>query len=190
MPTPKFIVASGTDRVHLWGARADQLGVALFQGGARFSFDENVKVESPILVREGEWLGRNTDGKWRKAVSTAPSAYPVFLDPGAGRTDHEGGVSLIHAGVLTADTNMIGAEDEAWLVPQTELVAGALPTGHDFEGSIGLVPLAEASGGATDRWVCAIIQEVLGGGMYRISTCGYWSEPDNVPTTIPPTTTP
>ena len=193
MAVPKFEVETPLELIMRWAARADQLTAVLFEGGKRYIFDENVKVESKLLPREGEWLGRDpSTGKWRKAVSTVPSAFPVFLDPGAGRTDHEGGIALLRCGGLpsiTARTNMIGFNDnEGNLRAGSELITGPLPTGHDFEGAIGLLPLSEDVG-PTERYVVAVVEEVLGAGMYRVTTVSYFANSASA-TSWPPTTTP
>jgi len=186
MAVPKFEIETPLEMLHLWGARADQLNAVLFEGGARYTFDENVKVESKLLPREGEWLGRDpATGKWRKATNLIPSCFPIFLDPGAGRTDHEGGIAIVRGGgiqPITARTNMIGYADNVLnLRAGSELVVGALPVGHDFAGAIGLVPLAEQlGGGAVMRYVVAVVEEVLGGGMYRITTVSYYSNAEVV----------
>jgi len=184
MAVPKFEIETPLELLHRWAARADQLAAVLYENGTRFNFDDNVKVENKLLPREGEWLGRNpSSGIWRKAVATVPSAFPIFLDPGAGRTDHEGGITILRgAGIqpITARTNMIGWADNVLnLRAGSELVVGALPAGHDFEGAIGLIPLAEKLG-ATKYCVVAVVEEVLGDGMYRITTVSYKSNAEVV----------
>jgi len=193
MAVPKFEIETPLEKLFLWTARADQLASALFEGGTKYTWDDNVKVENKLLPREGEWLGRNpSSGVWRKAVKTVPSAFPVFLDPGAGRTDHEGGLALVRgAGIqpITARTNMIGyVDDPLNLRAGSELIVGALPVGHDFAGAIGLIPLNEQVG-ATEYYVVAVVEEVLGAGMYRVTTVSYWSGTETA-TSVPPTTTP
>ena len=193
MPVPKFEIETPLEKLFIWTARADQLGAVLFEGGVRYTFDDFVKVESKLLPREGEWLGRNpASGQWRKSVSAIPSAFPIFLDPGAGRTDHEGGLALLRgAGIqpITARTNMIGYNDNPLnLRAGSELIVGSLPTGHDFEGAIGLLPLSEDAG-PTERYVVAVVEQVLGDGMYRITTVSYFASAASV-TSVPPTTTP
>ena len=136
-------------------------------------------MENKLLPREGEWLGRNpASGAWRKAIKTVSSAFPIFLDPGAGRTDHEGGITILRgAGIqpITVRTNMIGyVDDPLNLRAGSELIVGALPSGHDFEGAIGLIPLNEQLG-PTPYYVVAVVEEVLGDGMYRVTTVSYWS---------------
>lgn len=185
MPTPIFIVENSLEHLTRWPVLASQLAVALFEGGARFDFDGNVKVQNKILVREGEWLGRNADGLWTRSDPSKPLAFPVFLDPKL-RFDDEGGLVILR-GMLVARTNMIGADDADLLVPGCALVPGALPVDHDFEGSQGLLPLEEEAE-VDQKHVVAVIEEVLDDGVYRIMTTNYFA--DGGSEAVPPTTIP
>lgn len=142
----------------------EQVVDALKVDSGNYSFPNNTELQNGFLVREGEWLARQSDGKWGYAASSDPQALPVWLDP-AVRFDGEGGIAVIF-GLWVVKTNVIDTED---LAVQDELVVGALPEDHDvLPGGNGLVRLATKDADAY-HFVRAVVEEILADGYVLIS---------------------
>jgi len=189
---PRFDVLYETSTFYRKNVPPDELADALFEGGVRRSFKQNVLKLHTVLVREGEWVTFDAAGDLIKALPTRGPAWPVWQDPGAGRTDViEGGVTLVE-GRWVAITNMIddGFDDDGigGLQPGDELKVGALGPSHEFAGAQGLVPVNDAETGTF--LVVAIVEAVLANGFAVVSnvTANYPRTVNQVLTSLPPTT--
>lgn len=120
-------------------------------------FSDNIMTLNGFSVREGTWLAPNASAKIALATSTSFPAWPVWQDPGAGRTDAQGGITVLQ-GVWTVETNIIDLDG---LVVGDELSVGALPGDHPILPSLaaGLVTTASLSAG-TDHMVVAHVEKV------------------------------
>lgn len=188
-------LAPEVDPLYRPSAPVAEIGAALFVGGARRTFSGNVMSIAKLLVREGEWVTRNSvTGLFEKAIATRATAWPIWQDPGAGRTDSpEGGMTYL-MGIWSAATNMIDdgllSDGIGHLSPGDELKVGLLPAGHEFEGATGLLPVdANATG---TFFVVAHVEEVIDD---RVAIVGnqnahYFKTVTQVLTTPAPTTAP
>lgn len=203
---PRFEVmypAIGSNELVRRNAAPDDVALALFTGGVRRAFTGGVMTLSRMTVREGEWITRNSaTAKFEKAVATVALCWPVWQDPGAppgGRTDSaDGGLSFLQ-GLWTAGTNVIDdgllSSGIDGLSPGDELKVGVMPSGHDYEGLTGLVPVDAYATGTF--FVVAHVEEVLTGGRAVVTNqnAHYFKTVTQVlttpaPTTVPPTTAP
>jgi len=109
-------------------------------------FSDNIMTLNGFSVREGTWLSPNAQSKMALATSTSLPAFPVWQDPGAGRTDAQGGITVLQ-GVWTIRTNVINL---VGLAVGDELSVGALPANHPVLPSMaaGLVRLATLAAGS------------------------------------------
>lgn len=121
------------------------------------SFVDNVMVMNGITVREGQWVAYNGSGKIALASSTSKPAWPVWQDPGIGRTDvKQGGITVLQ-GFWTIKTNVINLTS---LAAGDELSVGTLPGGHAvLPSQNGLVRTASLASG-TQHTVVAHVEKV------------------------------
>lgn len=121
---------------------ADLVDALKVNNGQR-SFVDNVMVMNGITVREGQWVAFNGAGKIALATSTSRPAFPVWQDPGAGRTDvKQGGITVLQ-GYWTVKTNVVNLTG---LAPGNELSVGTLPVDHPvLPSQNGLVKLTSLS---------------------------------------------
>lgn len=189
---PRFDIIYEVDTWCRRNVEPDEIADALFENGVRRSFSHNVLTRNKVLVREGEWVTRDASGDLAKASSTRAPYWPVWQDPGSGRTDApDGGVTIVE-GKWVAITNMIddGFDDDGidGLQPGDELKVGVLGPLHDFAGKIGLVPVNDAETGTF--FVVAHVEEVLANG-YAVVTnqcANYKKTVTQALTSLPPTT--
>lgn len=136
---------------------ADVVDALKVNSGER-DFSDNIMTLNGFSIREGTWVAPNSAGKIALAASTSAPAWPVWQDPGAGRTDAQGGITVLQ-GTWTIETNII---DLTSLLVGDEVCVGALPGGHPVLPSMaaGLVRLAGLSSG-TEHFVVAHVEKVL-----------------------------
>lgn len=135
---------------------ADIVDALKVNSGQR-SFVDNVMILNGITVREGQWVAFNNQGKIALATSTSRPAFPVWQDPGAGRTDvKQGGITCLQ-GFWTVKTNVISLTA---LAPGNELAVGTLPNDHPvLPSQNGLVKLTGLSN-AVQHTVVALVEQV------------------------------
>lgn len=121
------------------------------------SFVDGVMIQNGITIREGQWVAYNGSGKIALASSTSKPAWPVWQDPGIGRTDViQGGITVLQ-GFWTCKTNVVSLTS---LAAGDELCVGTLPGGHAvLPSQNGLVRLASLSSG-TQHTVVAHVEKV------------------------------
>jgi len=126
-------------------------------------FSDNIMTLNGLSVREGQWVAKNVSNLIAIASSTTPLSWPVWQDPGAGRTDAQTGGLTVLQGKWTVKTNVIELTS---LAVQDELVVGALSGGHAILPSAagGLVRLADQSSG-TQHMVVAHVEKVESDGV-------------------------
>jgi len=157
MPSPIFkSVYPIMDLVRRNFEPADVVDALKVNSGDR-DFSDNIMTQPGFSVREGTWVSPNSAGKIALATSTSKPAWPVWQDPGAGRTDAQGGITVLH-GTWTVETNIINLTG---LVVGDDLCVGALPGGHPVLPSMaaGLVRLATLSSG-TSHLVVAQVEKI------------------------------
>jgi hypothetical protein len=134
---------------------ADLVDALKVNSGQR-SFVDNVMILNGITVREGQWVAFNGGGKIALATSTSKPAWPVWQDPGAGRTDvKQGGITVLQ-GFWTVKTNVI---ELTALAPGNELAVGTLSGGHPvLPSQVGLVKLTSLSTGVQHTVVACVEQ--------------------------------
>lgn len=147
---PRFEILYGVPTIVRRSAVAEDIAATYFVGGAARSFVDNTMVQNGITIREGEWIRVDpSTQKWVKGSPMQAPTWPVWQDPGVGRTDAPvGGISFIQ-GKWAAATNMItdGFHDGdaefsvEGLVPGQELKVGILPVAHKYAGKTALVPV-------------------------------------------------
>jgi len=182
-----------SDKLVRRSAAPDDVALTLFVGGVRRSFAGSVMTISKMTIREGEWITRNAStAKFEKAVATVPLCWPVWRDPGAGRTDAaDGGLTFLQ-GCWTVETNVIDdgllSSGIAGLSPGDELKVGVMPVGHPWVGLNGLLPVnANATG---TFFVVAHVEDVLSDGRAVVGNqnAHYFKTVTQVLTTLAPTT--
>lgn len=126
-------------------------------------FSDAIMTLNGLSVREGQWVARNGSALIAIASSTSPLSWPVWQDPGAGRTDSQTGGLTVLQGKWTVKTNVI---ELTALAVQDELVVGTLGAGHAVLPSTGggLVRLADQSSGA-QHMVVAHVEKIESDGV-------------------------
>lgn len=135
---------------------ADLVDALKVNSGQR-SFVDNVMILNGITVREGQWVAYNGSGKIALATSTSKPVWPVWQDPGAGRTDvKQGGITVLQ-GIWTCKTNVLNLTA---LVVGGELAVGTLSGGHPvLPSQNGLVRL-ESLSNAVMHTVVAHVEKI------------------------------
>lgn len=121
-------------------------------------FTDSIMTLTGLSVREGQWVAMNGAGLVALATSQSPLAWPVWQDPGIGRTDaNQGGMTVLR-GNWSAKTNVI---EMTGLTVGDELAVGTLSAGHAVLPSTGggLVRLASLSS-LTTHMVVAHVEKV------------------------------
>lgn len=129
-------------------------------------FTDSIMSLSGLTVREGQWVAKNGSGLVALATSTSFLSWPVWQDPGIGRTDATTGGMTVLRGHWSCKTNVIGMTA---LAVGDELAVGTLGAGHAVLPSAGggLVRLV-GLGSGTDHMVVAHVEVV--GADYAIVT--------------------
>lgn len=135
---------------------ADIVDALKVNAGQR-SFVDNVMIMNGITVREGQWVAYNSGGKIALATSTSKPSFPVWQDPGAGRTDvKQGGITVLQ-GFWTCKTNVT---ETTSLTIGNELAVGTLGGGHPvLPSQNGLVRL-ESLSNAVMHTVVAHVEKI------------------------------
>lgn len=200
---PRFEILYGAPTVVRRSAPAAGVAAALFVGGARNSFVDNVMVQNTIVIREGEWVRFHPGtALLNKAIPSAAPCWPIWQDPGVGRRDGAVGGVTFAQGHWSAVTNMItdGFHDGdaefsvEGLEEGAELKVATLPAAHKYAGAIALAPINWDDGvvDATARvYVVAHVERVFADKNLVLITnqnAGYPVTVTQVLTTAAPTT--
>lgn len=167
MATPVFNLIYPLPTVVRRNVPPAEIADALKVNSGSREFSDHIMALNGLSVREGQWVTRNSSGLIVLATSTNAIAWPVWQDPGAGRTDgREGGMTIIQ-GTFSARTNVINTTA---IAVNDELCVGTLPGGHAVLPSAGggLVRRATLAGG-TQHMVVAHVEKVYADGTVQIT---------------------